>query len=147
LLDRMMSRGRGAGAAAPGVKGVRLPGAGIVARRSTDVIYAEDEAVARAVRFIRGRADGNPYVADVAKAAGVSRSALQGRFRRALGRSVLEEIQRARVGRAQALLAETELPMTAVAERCGFPNSQRFSVLFRQVAGMTPTDYRRQFGK
>ena len=139
LLDRMMTRSRTAGT------GVRLTGAEIVARRSTDVIYAEDEAVGRALRFIREQATGNPYVGDVAKAAGVSRSALQMRFRAAVGRSVLEEIQRVRVGRAQALLATTELAMSSVAERCGFPNSQRFSVLFRQIAGGAPRDYRAQF--
>lgn len=141
LLDRMMTRD---GAVA---KGRRLPGAEIVARRSTDVIYAEDEAVGRAVRFIRERAVENPYVGDVAKAAGVSVVALQTRFRAALGRTVLEEIQRVRVGRAQALLARSELKMAVVAERCGFPNSQRFSVLFRQAAGMSPGAYRRQFGE
>jgi LacI family transcriptional regulator len=139
LLDRLMTRGRRE------AKGVRLAGAEIVARKSTDVIYAEDEAVGRAVRFIREQAEANPYVGDVAKAAGVSVVALQTRFRASLGRTVLEEIQRVRVGRAQALLAHTELTMSAVAERCGFPNSQRFSVLFRQVAGVSPSGYRRQF--
>lgn len=146
LLDRMMTEAnRRTGMRRGSVCGVNLRGAEIVARRSTDVIYAEDEAVARAVRFIREHAAGNPYVGDVVKASGVSRSALQTRFREALGRSILEEIQRARVGRAQGLLANTELPMAVVAERCGFPNSQRFSVLFRQVAGLSPSAYRRQF--
>jgi LacI family transcriptional regulator len=139
LLDRMLSRGT-----VP-VRGGRLSGAEIVARRSTDVIYAEDEAVARAVRFIREQAAANPYVDDVAKAAGVSRSALQVRFRKALGRTILDEIQRARVARAQGLLANTDTKLAVVAERCGFPNSQRFSVLFRQVAGLSPSAYRHQF--
>ena len=139
LLDKMITRD------ARGGRGMRLPGAEIVARGSTDVIYAEDEAVGRAVRFIREQAEGNPYVADVAKAAGVSRSALQTRFRAAMGRTILDEIQRVRVSRAQGLLANTDLKMSAVAERCGFPNSQRFSVLFRQVAGLSPSEYRRQF--
>ena len=152
LLDRLMTRDGGrkskAGAAGPAVTacpGKRLPGAEIVARRSTDVVYAEDEAVGKAVRFIREHAVENPYVRDVAKVAGISAVALQTRFRAALGRTVLEEILRVRVGRAQALLAGTELSMSAVAERCGFPNSQRFSVVFRQVAGLAPSAYRRQF--
>lgn len=152
LLERLMKRRAGSsggrsGLLSRGGNGVRLAGAEIVARRSTDVIYAEDEAVARAVRFIREQAGANPYVGDVAKAAGVSRSALQVRFREALGRSVLEEIHRVRVGRAEGLLAHTDLKMAAVAERCGFPNSQRFSVLFRQVTGLAPSAYRRQFRK
>lgn len=141
LLDRMMTRARRE------AKGVRLAGAEIVARRSTDVIYAEDEAVGRAVRFIREHATENPYVRDVAKAAGVSVVALQTRFRAALGRTVLAEIQRVRIGRAQALLARSDVKMSAVAEQCGFPNSQRFSVLFRQAAGVSPSAYRRQFGE
>jgi len=154
LLDRLMSRGTrkakagAAGPAQPAVPrypGRRLTGAEIMARRSTDVIYADDEAVGRAVRFIRGHATENPYVADVAKAAGVSAVALQMRFRAGLGRTVLDEITRVRVGRAQELLAGTQLKMAAVAERCGFPNSQRFSVVFRQVAGVAPGAYRAQF--
>lgn len=151
LLDRMMTRGETRKTkAVPAVppylgQGVRLAGAEIVARRSTDVIYAEDEAVGRAVRFIREQSGKNPYVADVARAAGVSAVALQTRFRAALGRTVLEEIQRVRVGRAQGLLANSELKMAAVAEQCGFPNSQRFSVLFRQIANVSPSEYRRQF--
>ena len=150
LLDRMITRSLksktgAAGPAVPPYPGERLRGAEIVARRSTDVVYAEDEAVGRAVRFIREQASGNPYVGDVAKAAGVSVVALQTRFRAAFGRTVLEEIQRVRVGRAQGLLAGSELPMSVVAERCGFPNSQRFSVLFRQVTKLSPREYRRQF--
>lgn len=142
LLDKMMSKEARAGAT---VSGMRLAGAEIVARRSTDVIYAADEAVGRAVRFIREQSGKNPYVADVARAAGVSAVALQTRFRAALGRTVLEEIQRVRVGRAQGLLANSDLKMAAVAEQCGFPNSQRFSVLFRQIAHVSPSEYRRQF--
>ena len=139
LLDRMMTRGVRA------ARGVRLGGAEIVARKSTDVIYADDEAVGRAVRFIREHATESPYVGDVAKAAGVSPVALQTRFRAALGRTVLEEITRVRVTRAQALLAGSEMKLAEVAERCGFPNSQRFSVVFGQVAGLAPSAYRRQF--
>ena len=139
LLDRMITRGMRT------AQGVRLPGAVIVARRSTDIIYAEDEKVGRAVRFIREHAVQNPYVGDVAQAAGVSVVALQKRFRAALGRTVLDEITRERVKRAQSLLAGTELTLAVVAERCGFPNSQRFSVVFRQVAGLAPSLYRRQF--
>ncbi|MFA6287354.1 MAG: substrate-binding domain-containing protein [Opitutaceae bacterium] len=139
LLDRLIATG------AKTAESVQLPAGEIVSRRSTDVIYSEDEAVARAVRFIREHATANPYVGDVVKVAGISRTALQTRFRAVLGRSPLQEILRVRVARAQALLTETTLPMTTVAERCGFPDSQRFCMLFRRVAGVTPTGYRWQF--
>lgn len=142
LLHRLMKSG-----AVHRARRTLLPGAEIVARRSTDLIYAEDPAITRAVRFIREHAEKNPYITDVARAAGVSRTALQTRFRSALGRTVLQEIQRVRVERAQRLLTAGELKLAAIAERCGFPNSQRFSVLFRQLAGVSPSAYRAQFRK
>lgn len=140
LLERLMTR-----VSTGWTRGARLDGAEVVARPSTDVIYAEDEAVVKALRFIRERATENPYVVDVARAAGVSPVALQAKFRATLGRTVLMEIRRVRVERAQALLAGGDLKMTVVAERCGFPNSQRFSVLFREATGMSPGAWRRRF--
>ena len=122
----------------------RLPVEGISARRSTDVVFAGDPAVARAVRFIREHALTNPYVEDVARAAGLSRTALQSRFRALVGRTILNEIQRTQLVRAQDLLTMSDLPIAVIAERCAFPNSQRFSVVFRHRLGVTPSTYRRQ---
>ena len=138
LLDRLITRGvRTEKEAAR-----RLPVTEIARRRSTDVIFCEDEAVGRALHYIRDRAHENPYVEDIARVAGVSRASLKVRFRKAVGRSVMAEILRTRIGRAQSLLAETDLPMSQVAERCGFPNSQRFSVRFRKQTQLTPSAYR-----
>jgi LacI family transcriptional regulator len=122
---------------------LRLPVEGISARRSTDVVFAGDPAVARAVRFIREHALANPYVEDVARAAGLSRTALQARFRALVGRTILHELQRTQLARAQDLLSASDLPMAVIAERSGFPNSQRFSVVFRRRLGVTPSTYRR----
>lgn len=136
LLEKWM---RGA-ARKPG--SVRLPGAAVAARRSTDVVHAEDEAVVKAVRFIRASADSNPYVGEVARAAGVSRTALGARFRASLGRTMLDEIRRAKIERAKELLQNVDLKIGEVAERCGFSSSQRFSVRFREEAGISPSRYR-----
>jgi LacI family transcriptional regulator len=123
----------------------RLPVEGIAARKSTDVIYAGDPAVARALRFIREQALRNPYVGEVARAAGIARTALQSRFRSVVGRTILHEIQRTQLARAQELLTTTDLPLAMIAEQCAFPNSQRFSVVFRQRLGVSPSSYRRQY--
>lgn len=138
LLDRLITRRERRAPA------VRLPVVEIAARRSTDIIFDEDKVVARALRFIRDHAHENPYVEDVAKAAGVSKAVLKTRFRKVAGRPVLAEILRVRITRAQSLLAATTAPMSLIAERCGFPNSQRFSARFRQLTGHTPSAYRRR---
>lgn len=136
LLETMMLGGR------KEVSPIRLPVTEVAARRSTDVIFGGDEAVKRAVAYIREHAAHNIYVEDVVRAAGVSRSNLQRRFTSALGRSVLTEIQRARIGRVQALLRMTDMKLPAIAEACDFPNTPRLHVLFRQISGQTPGEYR-----
>ncbi|MBQ8194368.1 MAG: helix-turn-helix domain-containing protein [Oscillospiraceae bacterium] len=47
-----------------------------------------------------------------------------------------------RIRRACALLRETALPITEIALRCGFSDSNYFSRAFRKVNGITPSQYR-----
>ena len=63
---------------------------------------------------------------------------------RAMQRSLLDEIRRVRLDRAAKLLRETDLDMPTVAEQSGFANQVRFSTVFREQMGDTPTGYRRK---
>ena len=56
----------------------------------------------------------------VARASGLSRRALERRFRTHLQRSVLDEIRRSRTDQIARLLVETTLPVSAIAESLGF---------------------------
>ncbi|MBQ8171551.1 MAG: AraC family transcriptional regulator [Oscillospiraceae bacterium] len=47
-----------------------------------------------------------------------------------------------RIRRACALLRESGLPITEIAMRCGFGDSNYFSRAFRKEVGMTPSQYR-----
>jgi len=67
----------------------------VAARRSSDVLSIQDPFVASAVIWIRDHGDGELTVARVARAVGLSRQALDRRFRQALGRTIQEEVQRA----------------------------------------------------
>jgi LacI family transcriptional regulator len=141
LLDTLMTRGK------KQAETQHLPITEVAARRSTDVLFVEDEAVTRAVAYIREHAAENVYVENVVRAAGISRSGLQARFKRALGRSMLDEIQGARIARVQLLLRATDMKLSAIAEACDFPNTPRLHVLFRQLTGQTPGRYRSMFRK
>lgn len=139
-IDRLIRGGRSS------EEGIRLPPVGLATRQSTDTLFVTDEVVVRALQYIRERATSNPYVSDVARAAGVSIPTLQNRFRTALNRTTLEEIQRVRIERAKDLLRTTDSKLEQVAENCGFPNAKRFSVLFRQLVGTSPSLFRRNSG-
>ena len=49
-----------------------------------------------------------------------------------------------RLQTAQKLLAETDASIAEIAHRVGYENPNKFSSAFRQVFGMTPTEYRKR---
>lgn len=126
---------------------VLLAPRGIVVRQSTDVLATDDREVAHAVAFIRQRACGRIQMADVLAHVGLSRSVLEPRLKRVLGRTIRQEIQRVRIERAKELLAATDLPIKQIASRCGFRYVQYLTRVFRDGVGRTPAEYRKQTSK
>ncbi len=116
---------------------------GVVTRLSTDVLATGDRQVAAALRLIREQACAGLTAGDLVTRVPVSHSVLQRRFRKELGRSLQEEIINVRVKRARQLLAETELPLAEVAERCGFKHQEYLGPIFKARTGQTPAQYRR----
>lgn len=117
----------------------------VVTRRSTDVVAIDDHHVAEALRFIGGNAHRPIGVEDVLEHVPMSRRMLERRFRRATGRSILEEIRRRRVERAKELLASSDLSIGEVARAAGFGEAFYLSRVFHQYTGQTPREYRRGF--
>jgi LacI family transcriptional regulator, galactose operon repressor len=137
LLGRMME-----GAPAP-TEPLLLPPSGITTRQSSDVVSTNDIQVARSLRFIRDHAARGISVADVCVAANCSRSTLERRMQRILGRTPAEEILRVRLERVRLLLTETELSISEVAMRTGFAHPQYLGTVFRDRFGQTPGQYRK----
>ncbi len=123
---------------------ILVPPAGVVQRRSTDSFAVEDPFAAAAMRFIRDRLHRRIGVPDVVAVAGLSRRALEQRFKKATGRTVHQEIVRARVEHARRLLSQTHLPLGTVARRCGFRCHPEFSRVFKRQTGLPPQTYRRR---
>lgn len=136
LLDRMM-----AGKPVAECETVVAP-AGIVARMSSDVMATDDSRVAQAVLFIRKHACDGIQVADVLRHVCVSRASLEPRFKRVLGRTVHQEIQRIRLLRVQELLAATDVPIKQIARLAGFRYPEYMMRVFRRVTGQTLKGYR-----
>lgn len=121
---------------------VRIPPKRIVLRASTDTFICEDDAVRKALMFIRRNFSSPLSVTDVAREAAVCRRTLEIRFRRFLDKTVLEEIQSNRLRHAIYLLEDTDLPVSSVYRRCGFATHQVFYSMFKNLHGMTPQQYR-----
>ena len=136
-LDRMMS-------GEPPGEDLFLPPVRVIVRQSTDTRATDDPMIAEALQYIRAHASQNIGVNAVAEAVGLGRRDLERRFRRSLNCSVLDDIRNVRIQRVKELLAETTLSMATLAARCGFSSPERMTVVFGQVAEVSPTAYRRR---
>lgn len=89
--------------------------------------------------------DGDPgTLADLRLRAGVSHAHLARSMRRHLALTPSSFLNRCRVQRAARLLASSDLPITAIALRCGFPDPGYFARVFVRHRGLSPGAYRRQ---
>jgi LacI family transcriptional regulator len=117
---------------------------GLVARESTNAFAVKDKVVEQALRYMQKESIRPIRVEEVLKHVGVSRSLLERRFRGEIGRTPLVELRRQRVERARGLLADTELAINRISELCGFASNIRFTTVFREQVGITPTEFRSQ---
>ena len=84
------------------------------------------------------------YVPELAKMSSMSGSNFYRVFTALIGISADRYITRLRLSHAEVLLTGTDLPMSEVAERSGFKDSNYFSRIFRRDHGCSPRDYRKQ---
>jgi LacI family transcriptional regulator len=138
LLDRLMD------GKPPPQRLPEIAPAGVIVRRSTDVLATDDGDVVRAVQFIREHACRPIRATDVFDELSVSRSCLEPRFRNVLGRTIHQEIDRVRIERAKTLLAETSLPIKHIAQQAGFQTVQYLTRAFRRLMRDTPAAFRRR---
>lgn len=137
LLDRLM-RGH-----VPPKTPVLVEPAGVVARASTDIMAIDDAAVLKALRYLREHATDEIGVEDVVREVPVSRSVLERRFRKVVGRTINNEIVRLRINRAIELLTQTELEMKVIARKAGFGTQSYMNAVFQAKMHKTPGSYRR----
>jgi LacI family transcriptional regulator len=137
FLDGLMD-----GGAAP--RDQIIPPIGVVSRRSTDITLANDALVSDALRYIRDHYHEGIEVEDVLAALDVSRSTLERRMKSAIGRTPHHAISRARVERAQQMLASSDATVDQISRACGFRRQTRLNEAFKRQTGMTPGQYRRQ---
>lgn len=137
ILDRLMA-GKEATCQDVVIEPVR-----VVQRQSTNSLAVDDAVVREGLRFIRQHAKHPIQVQDVVEAVTVSRSFLNQRFRKALGRSVHKEIRRVRSERIAQMLAETTRTISEIAQSLDFAGPDHIARYFHQEKGMSPRMYRK----
>jgi LacI family transcriptional regulator len=112
-------------------------------RQSSDVVAIEDPDLANALNFIRSNACFGITVNDVLSHTTLSRSSLERRVRKLLGRSPQQEIRNSQLKQVRLLLNETDLSIEQIALQCGFEHPEYLHVMFKREYNMTPGEFRK----
>jgi AraC-like DNA-binding protein len=84
-------------------------------------------------------------VADMARAAGLSRAHFSREFKRAFGESPHQYLLTRRLERAAALLRTTDWPVADICFAVGAGSLGSFTTSFSRIFGQSPTAYRRSW--
>lgn len=66
-------------------------------------------------------------------------------FKKEMGMSVTEYVFARRMAKAKVLLAQTDIPVTEIAEKVGYRTYSTFFSRFKDFTGTNPTDYRKRY--
>jgi LacI family transcriptional regulator len=123
---------------------LRIDPVGVVTRQSTDILAMADKNVAAAVSYIREHACHGITVDEVLKQTFASRSQLEKKFRKYIGRSPQAEIRRVQVAKIRQLLFETDFPLKKIADLTGFEHIEYMCVVFKRLVGDSPGNFRKR---
>jgi AraC-like DNA-binding protein len=98
--------------------------------------------VQEAKKFIHENARQAIRIEDVAEVVGLTRGYLHARFRKEMGMSPIDYLQRLRIKWCCEQLSNSSDSITEVALENGFESSQYFSRVFRKYLGLTPSEFR-----
>lgn len=121
---------------------IKVDALGVVTRRSSEIVAVDDEDVSMALGIIHRCHGRDISVKLVVEELAISRRSLEKRFRAIVGRTILEEIQRARLEHAKRLLLKTNYSIARVAKLAGFGSVGYFIQFFQKRVGKTPVKYR-----
>ena len=115
----------------------------VVRRGSTRLLKRRNDAIKKALEYIRENVAEGISSRDVIRKIGGSRRQAECRFREFVGVSIGEEIKSSRLAAAKKLLADSSVPIGFVAAQCGYSDDSALRRAFRAATGMSLGGYRK----
>ncbi len=100
--------------------------------------------IRRVLEFMHANLDKQVSLEDLAACTDLSTSHFSHQFRASMGASPYKYMVTLRIEQSKQMLRNSRLSVLDVALRVGFENPQHFATVFRRIAGVTPSGYRRQ---
>jgi transcriptional regulator GlxA family with amidase domain len=105
-----------------------------------------DQAVSAAQQLLHEAPHLAHSLASLAEAAALSERSLLRRFKQATGLTPVAYLQNLRVEMARSRLELTRDSFEQISWDAGYSDAAAFRRVFRKIAGLSPSDYRRRFG-
>lgn len=115
-----------------------------ISRHSTETSTIRDRLVAKAVDYISLNAGIGISVLEVANHLGVSRRTLELRFKNVMSITIAEAILNEKMVKLKILLAQSNLPLSELADSCGFDSVSYMGKVFRKKENQTLLQFRQQ---
>lgn len=103
----------------------------------------EGERIKAMLHYIHEHCGEEVKLPMIAQAASISVSECMRCFRNTIGTTPIQYIRQYRIQKAAHLLLNTDLPISDIAQSCGFQDLSYFTKTFREAKGSAPTIYRR----
>lgn len=100
-----------------------------------------DRTIHEITKYIRKNYQKDLSLSSLGKVFAISESHLSRSFKSVTNMGINEYITYVRLTNAEKLLKEANLPITEVAGRCGFNDSNYFSTVFKRAKGVTPLKF------
>lgn len=116
-----------------------------VGSRIAEIPYAPEmiHCIVKAQAIIQDEFQSDITLPDIAKRVGMSRSYFSRCFRDITGQTFNDYTREVRMKHSEKLLRQTSKPIHWVAMESGYPNEKYFSKVFRNWAGMLPSEFRK----
>ncbi|RYE45756.1 MAG: AraC family transcriptional regulator, partial [Hyphomicrobiales bacterium] len=98
------------------------------------------------IDFIEANLQHGIGLAELAGVAGLSRFHFSRAFKATTGTSPHAFVQKRKIERACSMLADSDLPIEAIAAAVGFKGASQFRRVFGEIVGLSPVQYRRYRG-
>lgn len=105
----------------------------------------DERLLERVIKVVSAHLDDSSLTTDmIAKEVGLSRVHLYRKLKELTNQSARDYVRNIRLTKAAELLAEKKVAVAEVANLVGFSNPNNFATAFRELYGMTPTQYMEQ---
>ena len=106
------------------------------------VLYEDDTNFSLITEYLNEHYNDEISLESITKKFNINRNKLNGIFLNKTSKTCLNYLMNLRIDMAKIILANTELPVSEVAGRVGYSDSNYFTKIFKKMTGSTPSAFR-----